>query len=109
MVDCLLLSIVYHGDVRAVRSRINKVSWGFPWVYPGGVMVVGCSGNCPGLCVAWATLDASGRSCLVNPLLAELGFWWPYISRTLGCLGVVFFWGSRVVCDGGLSWRHMFG
>ena len=72
-------------------------------------MVVGCSGNCPGLCDAWATLDASGRSCLVNPLLAELGFWWPYISRTLGCLGVVFFWGSRVVCDGGLSWRHMFG
>ena len=54
LVDFLFLSIVYHGDARAARSRINKVVvGGFPWVYPGGVVMVGCSWNCPGICVVW--------------------------------------------------------
>ena len=47
--------------------------------------------------------------CLVNPILVVLAFWWPYVSRTLGCLGVVFFGGFGVACEGGLPWRPMFG
>ena len=31
-----------------------------------------------------------GVPCLVNPLLVVLVLLWPYVSRTLGCLGVVF-------------------
>ena len=104
LVDFLFLSIVYHGDARAARLHINKVSvGGFPWVYPGDAVVVGRSWNCPGLCVAWATLDASGRSCLVNPLLAELGVLVAIRIQDFGLPGCGLRWGLRVVCGGGLS------